>query len=170
MGVMYDGDDVPTQPDALVAPEPTLVAIVLPEFRPIRNNLKASLPSGAHHAYDLFCDSERVHEWLGPVCSSRVIARYHCGRAKRTAYVAQCGHSSMGYTLHYEYDDYNLLVRWVSAPNSRASIAGSAQFQAVGQRVCTMHYKLTLQSDTPIYNRHPAAVAVKEFRDFVSRN
>ncbi len=167
---MFDADDVPTQPYLLAAPEPTQVAIALPEFQPVRSNLKASLPSGAHHAYDLFCDSERVHEWLGTVRSSRVIARYHCGRAKRTAYVAVCGRTSMGYTLHYEYDDYNLLVRWVSAPNSHASIRGSAQFQAVDRRVCTMRYKLDLDSDTPIYNRHPASLAIKEFRDFVSRN
>ena len=191
---MFDSDDQPTRPYPALSPEPTKVCIRLPEYltpphhgvaleeltvedaEPPTRVLSTLLPVSAHEAFDLFCDSERVHEWMPIVRSSQVISRAPCGRARRTAFIARLERSSMGYTMRYEYDDETLTVRWTNGPEASTRIAGTAQFTRVGKSSCMMHYELEMESDAclpawgdPMYNGHPASSVVSDFRDFLSR-
>ena len=192
---MYDREDLPTRPYPVLAPEPTKVAVRLPEFltstgdcaileeptvedlEPPTRVLSAALPAPAQEAFHLFCDSARVHEWMGVVRSSRVISREACGRPGRTAFIVRLERSSMGYTMQYTYSDETLTVRWCNGSEGSMRISGKAQFSPVGRRSCMMHYELDMESDTslpawgdPMYNGHPAASVVSDFRKFLARN
>lgn len=192
---MFDRDDLPTRPYPALCPEPTKVSIRLPEYLtnagpgapledltiedtlPPTRVLSAALPVSAKEAYDLFCDSERIHEWMGVVRSSRVLSRKACGRPDSTAFLARLERSSMGYTMRYDYDDASLTVRWCNGQNSSTRISGTAQFTDTGSGSCMMHYELDMESDTslpawgdPMYNGHPAASVISDFREFVTRN
>jgi len=189
---MFDSEDLPTRPYPALAPEPTKVAIRLPEYlelgvaledqtiedmEPPTRVLSTALPVSAQQAFEAFCDSERVHEWMAVVRSSRVISRTACGRPKRTAFIARLERSSMGYTMHYEYDDDTRTVRWCSGSEGSTRISGTAQFTPVGRNTCMMHYELDMETDNalpawgdPMYNGHPASSVLSDFRDFLSRS
>ena len=197
---MFNSDDLPTRPYPALAPEPTQIAIALPEFlgnlehgvpleelpieeptledvEPPTRVLSIALPVSAQKAFEEFCDSSRVHEWMAVVRSSRVIARASCGRPQSTAFIARLERSSMGYTMHYEYDDATRTVRWCNSSESSTRISGTAQFTHVGPTRSMMHYELDVDTDNelpawgdPMYNGHPASSVLSDFRDYLSRN
>jgi len=194
---MFDREDLPTRPYPALAPEPTKVAIQLPEylaitkpgfrlpredatvedFEPPTRVLSTQLPIPAKEAFALFAESGRVHEWMGIVRSSRVIARDNDGRPTRTAFIARLERSSMGYTMDYEYDAKTLTVRWNNGPAASTRISGTAQFARASHGCCMMHYHLEMESESalppwgdPMYDGHPAASVISDFREFVSRN
>jgi uncharacterized membrane protein len=196
---MFDRDDLPTRPYPILAPEPTRLDIALPRhMRACRKRtehddevhdtqedaprlsssvLSTSLSVSAAYGYELFCDSERLPEWMAVVRSSRVISRFEDGRAKRTAFIAHLERASMGYTLQYEYDDEATTVSWSTAREASMVITGKARFQPLGDAACMMHYELDMHSDSslpawgdPMYNGHPASSVLSDFREFVSRN
>lgn len=186
---MFDRSDTQTRPYPILAPEPTKVAIQLPEVthfyeiptvedQPalVDSSLSVSLPICAERAYRLFSDSEAIPEWMGVVRSSRIISRTEDGRARRTAFIARLERASMGYTLEYTYDDDNMQLRWKTSAQASTVIDGSARFQPLGPRACMMHYELDLhtQASMPawgdeMYNGHPASAVLSDFRDYVSR-
>lgn len=190
---MFDSDDVPTVPNSALSSEHTQVSIRLPEPKapsdgadleeftvdddPPTNIMSVSLSISAKEAFDLFCESDRVHEWMTVVRSSQVIARSSCGRPKQTAFIAQLERSSLGYTMHYEYDDETLTIRWCNGPANTTRISGSAHFTRLKTNSCMMHYELNMHSDTtlpswgdPMFNGHPASSVLCDFREFVARN
>ncbi|MCP4445443.1 MAG: hypothetical protein GY811_08885 [Myxococcales bacterium] len=133
---MFDRDDLPTLPYPALAPEPTRVELrpldfasgaslatnieehTVEDFEPPTRVLSIKLPVSAQEAFDAFCESGRVHEWMAVVRSSRVISRAACGRPQRTAFIAQLERSSMGCTMNYEYDNEILSVRWCNGPHN----------------------------------------------------
>lgn len=190
---MFDSEDVPTQPG--LSSEHTQISIRLPEAehhgterhgaelhelteddQPLTNVMSVSLPISANEAFDLFCDSGRVHEWMTVVRSSQVIARGSIGRPQQTAFIAQLERSSLGYTMHYEYDDETLTIRWCNGPANTTRISGSAHFTRLKPDSCMMHYELNMDSDTTLpswgdamFNAHPASSVLCDFREFVAR-
>ncbi len=185
---MFDRDDLPTRPYAALAPEPTQLAIRLPdgpvdcndtleEATPVPSGLSTTLTIPAERAYQLFCDSERVPEWMAVVRSSRIVERTTDGRAQRTAFIARLERASVGYTLAYTYDDDALTLLWSTAKDASMFVAGRARFLALGPRACMMHYELELRSNTSLpawgdamYEGHPASSVLSDFREFVGRN
>lgn len=186
---MFDRSDLSTRPYPALSSGATEIETPLAEAgtsdegvtleelpEPSSSTLSTTLPVTAARAYDLFCDSERIPEWMAVVRSSRVICRYEDGRARRTAFIARLERASMGYTLRYDYDDQQRSVRWSTAAEASTVIAGSARFQAIGPRACMMHYDLELYSQARLpawgdamYNGHPASAVLSDFREFISR-
>ncbi len=190
---MFDSDDLPTRPYPALAPEPTKVAIRLPaslgmldhgvpleeltveDLEPPTRVISTSLPVSAQEAFEAFCDSERVHEWMPVVRSSRVLSRSTCGRPERTAFIARLERSSIGYTMRYEYDDETRTVRWCNGLESSTRISGTAQFTKASRNTCMMHYELNVETDNDLpawgdsmYNGHPASAVLSDFRDYLS--
>ena len=191
---MYDRHDLPTlrypalsadhtRFDIRAAPEATIDTVEDARFderwvdemvTAPKLDLQTQLPVSAQRAYELFCDSERIPSWLQVVRSSRVIRRFEDGRAKRTAFIAQMERASMGYTLHYRYDDQARCVTFSTAPDASTQITGRAYFEDRGSRYCVMHYELDLRSSTQLpewedkgYAGHPAQAVLRDFKAMI---
>ncbi len=153
-----------------------LEELTIEDAEPPTRLMSVSLPTSAEHAFELFCDSERIHEWMTIVRSSRVIARNQNGRPTRTSFIAQRERSSMGYTLYYDYDEQALRVNWMTGALSSMRLNGYAYFTNLKEGRCMMHYELDVDAATPapqwkdpMYNGHPASAVLCDFRDYVTR-
>jgi uncharacterized membrane protein len=180
---MYDRSDLVTLPYPNVARDETRFDIpVAPEATEIDapavdcTYLSTTLPVAAERAYELFCDIDRLPEWMSVVRSARVINRYADGRARRTAFIGELERASVGYTLDYSYDDVALVVSWTTARDATTRISGSARFDDLGPRSCMLHYELDLQAhaslpawDDPMFDGHPSSAVLADFRDYLSR-
>lgn len=142
---------------------------------PTANYLSIALARPADQCFALFCDVERIPEWLAVVRSSVVTARDTRGRATQVAFLARLEHATIGYTCRYRYHQKDRRTAWSTPESSRITVRGFAQFQPLGDRACMMTYGLNLDlpglpgwSD-PFFAGHAASASLSDFRDFVSR-
>jgi hypothetical protein len=106
-----------------------------------------------------------------------VVSWNAAGRAKRAAFLARLTGASIGYTLHYRYDEANRICTWGTTPGSTTQISGRAQFLPLGERATLMQYQLKLDLpenalppwEDPFYSGHAASVVLNDFREHVAR-
>jgi uncharacterized membrane protein len=139
--------------------------------------VSTTLPMPARDAFEAFCDVEATPRWVSVIKSVKVVSWNPAGRPKRAAFLARLERASIGYTLHYRYDEYQRMVTWGTAPGSTTVVAGRAQFVPLGDRACLMQYQLELELpaealppwEDPFFSGHAASVVMNDFRDFVLR-
>jgi uncharacterized membrane protein len=169
-----DLDDLPTQ-------ESPVESSSLRALRELRVGsgeiLSTSLPINAKKAWDAFCDIESSPRWVSVVKSVRVLSWTATGRPKRAAFLARLQNGSIGYTLHYHYNEREKSVSWGTAPGSMTLVAGRAQFIPLGDRATLMQYQLMLELpedalppwEDPFFSGHATSVVMNDFRDYVTR-
>jgi uncharacterized membrane protein len=139
--------------------------------------VSSTLPVNVRDAYQAFCDAESQPLWVSVVKSVRVLSWNSTGRARRAAYLARLQNGSIGYTLHYRYNERERSVSWGTAPGSLTLVAGRAQFIPLGDRATLMQYQLTLELpedalppwEDPFFSGHATSVVMNDFRDYVTR-
>jgi uncharacterized membrane protein len=155
-----------------------MVAVAaVPESENVRGDwLTVSLPRAADAAYALFCDVERVPDWLPVVSSAVVTDRDDDGRARRVAFQASLRRASIGYTCSYRYRTQENRLSWSTSPRSSIVVRGMAHFQAVAPNACLMTYGLDLRvgrglppfADASFAN-HASSATLADFREYAIR-
>lgn len=135
----------------------------------------ARLPRPAAKCYRLFCDADRIREWLIAVIDSTVIRRDDESRAVEVEFRGTLDQATVVYTLDYRYDDDTLRVQWTTAHGSIVKIAGSARFTPIDDDSCWLRYRLTSERahylpkwDDLQYQVRPAETVVLDFCDWVA--
>ena len=138
--------------------------------------LTVALPRPADRCYDLFCEVERIPEWLQVVRSAMVRTRDRVNRPREVAFLVSLERASIGYTLAYSYRSGERWLGWRTPDDSSITVAGFGQFTALGERSCLMTYALTLDMgelpgwDDPMFQGgHAASAALSDFRDYAIR-
>jgi ribosome-associated toxin RatA of RatAB toxin-antitoxin module len=155
-----------------------MVALVVPERYEVPGDwLTVSLPRCADACYALFCDIERVPEWLPAVSSSVVTERDDDGRAIRVAFQASLRRATVGYTCVYRYRADDLQVAFTTSPRSSIVVRGMAHFQPVASNACLMTYGLDLRVGRglppfadPTFATHASSATLADFREFAIRS
>ncbi len=139
------------------------------------NVVTARVPRPAMQCYRMFCDAERIREWLIAVVDARVVRRDAAARAVEVEFSGTLDQASIVYTLTYEYDDEQLRVQWSSGHGSIVTIAGSARFTEIDPESCWMRYRLISERahylpkwDDLLYEVRPAETVVLDFCDWVT--
>ena len=155
-----------------------MVALAVSESQDVPGDwLTVSLPRAAEACYTLFCDAERVPDWLPAVSSAVVTERDDMGRPLRVAFQASLRRASIGYTCGYRYRADDLRVSWSTSPRSSIVVRGTAHFQAVAPNACLMTYGLDLRvgrglppfADATFAN-HASSATLAEFRAHAIRS
>jgi uncharacterized membrane protein len=135
----------------------------------------ARLSRPAAQCYRLFCDAERIHEWLIAVVDAKIIRRDADARAIEVEFRGTLDQATVVYTLDYEYDDASLRVQWTSGTGSLVKIVGSARFTEIDDESCWMRYRLISERahylpkwDDLLYEVRPAETVVLDFCDWVT--
>jgi len=137
--------------------------------------ITTTLPVNAQTCYELFCDVDRIPDWVSAVRSVQSLAFDDEGRPVKAAFLASVGRGSTGYTLEYRYFDQHRLVTWSTPKGTTARVAGRALFLPLGERASMMHYQLevdwppALGLGRSLYDGHPASASLNDFRDYVTR-
>lgn len=139
------------------------------------STVKARLKQPADFCYALFCDVERVSEWLWVAGTSVVSRRDERGRGVEVDFMGSLKRASVAYRLTYEYDDELREVRWRNSSGSVKELRGTARFTPLeGGSGCLMSYQLRaeLAENLPswedeFYSRRPAEAVVIDFCDWV---
>jgi hypothetical protein len=138
--------------------------------------LTVSLPRPAESCYELFCDVERVPEWLPILASAVVTERDSRGRARRVAFQASLDRATIGYSLTYRYVPEELRVTWSTSPRSSTIVRGLASFQDVAPHACLMTYGLDFRLGPglppvaePTHAHHASSATLADFREFALR-
>jgi uncharacterized membrane protein len=138
--------------------------------------LSVTLPRAADLCYELFCDVERIPQWLTVVRSAIVVDRDHLGRPREVSFQASLHRATIGYTCRYRYHLKDRRVAWSTRDDTKLRIRGFAQFQPLGETACLMTYALDVDLGSllptwtdPQFNEHAPSSALADFRDFVSR-
>lgn len=135
------------------------------------------LKQPADFCYELFCDVERISEWLWVAGTSVVSRRDERGRAAVVDFMGSLKRASVSYRLQYEYDDEIREVRWHNRSGSMKILSGSARFAPTEDAAgCVMRYQLAseLAENLPswedeFYSRRPAEAVVIDFCDWAER-
>ncbi len=159
-------------------PDSPLPKEILPPSGPTRDcsELSTTLPVSADWAYALFSDFERAPEWMSIIRMAHAFKKDPEGRVLSAAFIANLDHASLGYTLHYSYQDEAKTVSWSTSPNLSTQLSGTCSFRELGPNACLMHYEICRESESELpqwgdemYQGHPASATLCEFRDFVNR-
>ena len=144
---------------------------------PAPDHLSTALPRSADECYALFCEAERIPEWLTVVRSAVVTRRDDRRRARDVAFLARLQRATVGYTCRYKYNSTHRRVDWSTRTDTSIRVAGFAVFAPLGDKACLMTYGLDLDlgdnglpgwSD-PMFEGHAASASMSDFRDFVLR-
>lgn len=157
-----------------------MVALAVPElkdrFQVDADWLSVTLPREADECYALFCDLERIPEWLSIVRSSVVTDRDLVDRPSSVAFLCSLHRATVGYTLDYQYGDEERRLAWTTPGRSSLRVRGFAQFQELGPDACLMTYCLDLafgkgmpNFDDAAFAAHATSATLSDFRDFVLR-
>jgi uncharacterized membrane protein len=142
---------------------------------PRDNYQQIALTRPADPCYELFCDVERIPEWLAVVRSAMVTSRDARGRASEVAFLARLEHATIGYSCKYRYHTRDRRIAWRTPEGSRITIGGFAEFQPLGDKACMMTYSLDLdlpglpEWSDPFFAGHAASATLSDFRDYVTR-
>lgn len=137
--------------------------------------LTVALPRPADACYELFCDVEKIPEWLGVVSSAVVRRRDRLNRPREVAFLARLRRASIGYTLHYSYRSGERWVGWRTSEDASITVAGFGAFSPLGEKACLMTYALSINMgglpgwSDPGFEGHAPSGAMSDFRDFVMR-
>ena len=137
--------------------------------------LTVALPRQADQCYELFCNVERIPEWLQVVRTAVVRKRDRLNRAREVSFLARLERATIGYTLTYAYRSGERWLGWRTPDDSSITVAGFGQFSPLGERSCLMTYALTLEMgelpgwDDPMFQGHAASASLSDFRDYVIR-
>ncbi len=137
--------------------------------------LTTTLPIPAPRAYELFAAAERAPEWMSVISAARVLSRDAAGRAAHVTYLARLERGTIGYSIHYRYDEAALWVGWSTPAGGALRVAGAASFRSLTMASSMMVYTLSLAMpalgpwEDPQFEAHPASAVLSEFRDFVRR-
>jgi hypothetical protein len=142
---------------------------------PSADVLTVTLPRDADTCHELFCDLERIPEWLTVVRSVVIQERDRLGRPRRVAFMARLRRATVGYSCVYRYS--GMRVHWATSSRSSIKIAGHASFAPLGPRSCMMSYALDMslgetglpEFDDDVYSAHAASATLNDFREFVTR-
>lgn len=137
-----------------------------------------TLPVSAREAYEAFCDVESSPRWVSVAKSVKVLAWNPAGRPRRAAFLARLERATIGYTLHYRYDELERVVTWSTPPGASTVVTGEARFMPLGDKACLMQYALRLELpggalppwEDPFFSGHAASVVMNDFRDFLIRS
>lgn len=137
--------------------------------------VSVALARPADDCYALFCQAERIPEWLAVVRSAFVTRRDVRGRATEVSFLARLTNATIGYTCRYRYHAGDRRVAWTTPAESNILVKGFASFSPLGPKACMMTYGLDLDlgdlptwSDT-FFQGHAASATLGDFRDFVTR-
>jgi uncharacterized membrane protein len=151
-----------------------MMAVAVPDAAELP--LTTAIARPARTCYELFCDAERVPEWLSVVRSARVRQRNRAGRPSVVTFLAELERATVGYTLDYDYRERDLGVSWSTALAGNLLVAGWAQFTPLGPAAALMTYQLVLDVECaaatwrdPFFDGHPASSVMSDFRDFAVR-
>ena len=158
-----------------------MVALALPDrkdhFDIDADWLSVTLPRAADECYDLFCDLERIPEWLSIVRTAVVTDRAEDDRPSSVAFLCSLHRATVGYTLDYLYQDDERRIAWTTPRRSSLRVRGFAHFQELGARACLMTYSLDLafgrsmpRFDDAAFAAHATSATLNDFRDFVLRD
>ena len=138
----------------------------------------ARLPRSADLCYRLFCDVERLGEWLTVVATIVVRRRDERGRPVEVGFTGNLLRASITYALVYEYRDDQPEVRWSVGESGSGvrKLAGSARFTPEGPETCEMRYALATEMAPHLprwadsfYGSRPAEAVVMDFAAWVER-
>jgi hypothetical protein len=157
-------DEIGGESDGGAAPPPTTEAT-------------ATLPIPAARAFELFADVERLRlpEWLNLIQSVRVLRRDADAQPVHVAFLARQQRSTLGYSLHYDYDLARRRVAWWTGPDAGTQLTGRARFTPLGAEACLMEYRVSIRLPTfaawqdPRFTNHAASAVVAAFRDHLRR-
>jgi uncharacterized membrane protein len=97
----------------------------------------------ADACFDLFCEVEKLPEWLPEVRSARVRDFDDEGRAEAVDFMASLERGGLVYTLTYSYAPSELEVSWESVDRAGPrSLQGSARFVPTSESACRMVYEI----------------------------
>lgn len=135
--------------------------------------LTVVLPRSADECYRLFCDVERVPEWLPVVATAVVTDRDTQGRAKRVAFQASLRRATIGYSCLYRYRPEERMVAWSTPARASILVRGMAQFQPLAPASCLVTYALGLGVDRDLppfadatFASHASSAALAAFAAF----
>src|SRR5688572_6382182 len=78
-------------------------ALTVGSILPTAEWLTVALPRPADQCYELFCNVERIPEWLQVVRSTIVRRKDRLGRPREVSFLARLQRATIGYTLSYAY-------------------------------------------------------------------
>jgi hypothetical protein len=107
---------------SLAVPSPTVGSITPP---PSPSFLSIALPRDADSSYALFCEVERIPEWLSIVRSAHVTKRDARNRARDVSFLARLERATVGYTCRYRYDSRARMVAWATPATRRSACRAS---------------------------------------------
>ncbi len=145
------------------------------ELPPITTEVSATLPVGAPVAFEAFADVAQTPRWLSVVLSTRVLEADRRDRPLRASFLARLERATIGYQLHYRWDDDALGVSWSTPDGSNVHIVGDVRFTPLSARASLMHYRLSLEVpvDSGWINEsfagNAAAAVASDFREHLRR-
>jgi hypothetical protein len=140
---------------------------------PPPEHLSVALPRDPDLCFELFCDIDRIPEWLAVVRTAQATMRDPEGRAREVAFLGRLEHATIGYSCRYRYGTRR--VQWSTSPGATLRVEGYAAFSPLGDKACLMTYALETHFGSlppwadPTYASHPASASLGDFRDFVLR-
>src|SRR5688572_21818934 len=155
---------------SLAAPNQTVGNIL-----PSAEWLTVALPRPADKCYELFCDIEKIPEWMQVVRSAVVRKRDRLNRVREVSFLARLERATVGYTLTYSYRSGERWLGWRTPDEASITMAGFGQFMPLGERSCLMTYALTMDLgqlpgwDDPMLSGHAPSASLSDFRDYVIR-
>lgn len=139
--------------------------------------VNATLHRPADHCYRLFCDADRIPEWLWVVDTAIVQERDESNRALRVDFMGALERASIGYTLRYAYSDDERRVSWHHEGRGVEQLFGSARFISLPDGGCQLEYRLDtrITEGLPpwadeLYRTRPAESVVIDFCEYVERD
>jgi hypothetical protein len=155
-----------------------MVAVAVVDTQDVPGDwLTVSLPRAAEACYGLFCEIERVPDWLSAVSSAVVTQRDDMGRPIRVAFQASLRRATVGYTCAYRYRADDLRISWSTSPKSSIVVRGTAHFHPVSDGACLLTYGLDLRVGRglppfadPTFANHASSATLADFRQYAIRS
>jgi ribosome-associated toxin RatA of RatAB toxin-antitoxin module len=141
----------------------------------LAGEVSTTLPVNASVAYEVFADVAEMPRWLPVVQSARILERTAAGRATKVSFLGKLERGTLGYTLHYDYDDHQRFVTWSTQATASVVLAGEARFISLSARASLMVYRVRMEFPMPLtwshpaYDGHLASAVVADFREHLRR-
>ena len=100
---------------------------------PAQQEFTTDVAASVDQCFATIIDFKRYPEWFSTVESTKVVARYPDGLAKRVALRVDMKIKTIGYVLEYEYQPPTGLT-WIAVEGDLESIEGSYTFEKVGSK------------------------------------
>jgi uncharacterized membrane protein len=138
--------------------------------------LTAAIARPARLCYELFCEAERIPEWIPVIRSAHVNERNYAGRPVDVGFFARLARATIGYRVRYLYRERDFGVSWSTVEGAGVLVAGWAQFTPLDGATALLTYQLTLdlggamaEWDDPFFEGHAPSAVMSDFRDYALR-